>query len=74
MRGGKWVDLDGRAGGKELGAVEGKETIISLHSLHFVRGKKHLLSILFMYVHIYITGLDLHIRENIFFSDVGDLS
>lgn len=24
-------------------------------------------SILFMYVHIYITGLDLHIRENIFF-------
>jgi hypothetical protein len=45
MRGGKWVDLDGRAGGKELGAVEGKETIISLHSLHFVRGKKHLLSI-----------------------------
>lgn len=34
------MDLDGRAGGKELGAVEGKETIISLHSLHFVRGKK----------------------------------
>lgn len=33
MRDRQEVDLDGRAGGKELGGVDGEETVIRIHCM-----------------------------------------